>query len=705
MVVLCPATGLRAQTWNDARVRDLVELATQRRVQQLADTGLMDYQAAAHGYLTFLAQVGEGYPDPPKIIKTDELALQVYWRSPGLSKQVIVGHRDTTLLPTDIQYHRDHLGIVQNNFPETIRLGDGDEVRDVPHPLSIRGLATYDFAITDSLRLSIPGRTIDVYEVKVRPKDDQHPAVIGALYIDRDGGQVVRMALSFTRASFLDDNLEDVSIVLENGLFGTRFWLPRRQEIEIRRTGTWLDYPVRAIIRGRWEIGDYHLNLGLLPQSFGPQEIIAAPPAVLRLYPWKGGILDSLPPDVVAVQDADVQRVQDEARALVREQALERGEATRVSAHGVSDFVAVNRVQGLVVGGGLTQRLTGDFLAAGRVQYGLDERMIRGDLSVGWQRGDGLALRAFARHELADALLEPERSGVFNSLAAQEFGSDATEPYDVRAVGLELLLPLAGMRWTFTADAEHESSVEVHASPAQGSYAPTIDVAPITGPRFELRVERPSTTVWLGVRVRASLDGELTVRENSDASCARSANPGLFCPTPQHVPARAAFLAELQRPLGAGQLMSRTAAAITNLGQDFRASQDMVYFGGPMTAPGYDLHAFAGSRGFSERLEWETPVPFFAIPVGRFGTAPRQATLAPFVNLVGIEPLNAGMFTCNGLCSDVQSASRVPRLFPSAGLGFLTFFDILRFDVARGFGSGGRWTFSVDVIRDFWGIL
>src|SRR5215207_2654187 len=90
------------QTWNDARTRALVERATARRAAQLADTALVDYQATAHGYLTFLAQVGEGFTEPPKIVKADELALEVYWRSPDLSKQRIVGRRDTLLLPTDI---------------------------------------------------------------------------------------------------------------------------------------------------------------------------------------------------------------------------------------------------------------------------------------------------------------------------------------------------------------------------------------------------------------------------------------------------------------------------------------------------------------------------------------------------------------------------------------------------------------------------
>src|SRR5262249_41502745 len=171
-------------------------------------------------------------------------------------------------------------------------------------------------------------RTVNVYEVKVRPKDDRQPRVIGAVYIDRSAGQVVRMAFSFTRAAFKDPLLEDLSIVLENGLVGTRFWLPRRQEIEIRRTGTWLDYPVRGIIRGRWEISNYDINPHISPAIFSGPEIVQVPPPQLQRYPWTSKrVLDSLPPDVRAVTDADVRRVQAEARALVRSQALQRSRA------------------------------------------------------------------------------------------------------------------------------------------------------------------------------------------------------------------------------------------------------------------------------------------------------------------------------------------------------------------------------------------
>src|SRR3954470_1955980 len=191
IVALAPRVAGGPQ-WKESPHPAPVERATARRAEQLADTGLRDYKAVAHGYVTFLAQLGEGLREPPKVVKADELVNEVYWRAPNLSKQIIVGRRDTTLLPTDIAYHRDHLGIVQNNFPAIIRLGDGDEVRDVPHPLSAHGIGDYDFALADSLRIQIPGRAINVYEVKVRPKDDRQPRIIGAIYIDRDNAQVVR---------------------------------------------------------------------------------------------------------------------------------------------------------------------------------------------------------------------------------------------------------------------------------------------------------------------------------------------------------------------------------------------------------------------------------------------------------------------------------------------------------------------------------
>src|SRR5437762_11208243 len=395
LVMIIVASRLRAQqTWNDPRSRSLVERATERRASQLADTALVDYRATAHGYVTFLAQFGEGFPEPPKIVKADELGLEVYWRAPDLSKQRIVGRRDTLLLPTDINYHRDHLGIVQNNFRNIIRIGEGDEVRDVPHPLSPVGLQVYDFAIHDSLQIRLADRVLDVYEVRVRPKDDRQPRTVGAVYIDRESGEVVRMAFSFTRAALMDKDLEDVSVVLENALIEGRFWLPRRQEIEIRRTGSWLDYPARGIIRGRWEICCYEVNRGTPASFFGGPEIVLAPPAdrATNPFPFVGRVLDSLPPDVRAVTDEDVKKVQEEARALVRAQALARSRSFAFSARHISDIARFNRVEGLALGSGLLQRIGAGLAVAAAGRYGFSDRELKGRGALEYRTGVGSSL-------------------------------------------------------------------------------------------------------------------------------------------------------------------------------------------------------------------------------------------------------------------------------------------------------------------------
>ena len=126
-------------------------------------------------------------------------------------------------------------------------------------------------------------------------------------------------------------------------------------------------------------------------------------------------------------------------------------------------------------------------------------------------------------------------------------------------------------------------------------------------------------------------------------------------------------------------------------GGDSVPLQHLVFLGGPTSEPGYDFHELVGRGGVSQRIEWRFDAPFFPIPLGRYGTAPGSLTLAPFVTAVWINR-SAGF-----------KAAR-QGWYPSVGLGALTLFDVLRLDVARGFRRG-RWTFSVDIGRDFWSVL
>ena len=696
MLLVSPVHTSRGQTvWNDSTTRALVELATRLRAAQLADTGLTDYKAEAHGYLTFLAQIGQGFVEPPRIVKADELALEVYWRAPNLSKQRIVGRRDTLLLPTDIAYHRDHLGIVQNNFPAIIRLGDGDEVRDVPHPLSRDGLALYDFAIADSLRILLPGREVNVYEVRVRPKDDRQPRVVGAVYIDREAGQVVRMALSFTRAALLDTQLEDVSIVLENRLVEGRFWLPSRQEIEIRRTGTWLDYPVRGIIRGRWEIGDYAINQGLSYGLFGGVEIVQAPLAEQQRHVWSTPrVLDSLPPDVRVTTDADVRRVQEEARALVRARALQRTRTVALSARGISDFVRFDRVEGLALGGGLTQRLGAGLSVGGNVRYGMDDGRTKWLARLGWQSGSGTSVRLFGQYDFREIGEEPERSRAVNSLAAQEFASDYTDPYEIQSLGFAFEhAPVGEPLWRVEAALETMRTLSAHASPVAGRFPGLVDVPPNRYARLSLRRERPTSLWLLGTELRTALEIRTLRADDEPLACDAT---GCF---PRFTTLRGSFIVDLERPFGRQRIVLHSIAGAVGGRDDAIPASELFYFGGPVSAPGYEFHQLVGRAGFSQRLEWRAPVPFVALPLGRFGNVPASATLAPYAQIVAIggAPILASR---NG----IPLPSATPGGYPSVGIGLLTFFDLVRFDVSRGLRQG-RWLFSFDVNPEFWSVL
>ena len=160
-----------AQAWNSDAALALARRAVLRRGGAVADSSLHDYKAQAHGFLFFLGAFGQGLADPPRLVKADQLELEVYWKAPANSKQRVIGWRDQAQLPTDINYHRDHLGIVQNNFGAALRLGEGDEVRDVPHPLSAAGPDIYDFALGDTTTIMLPEREVRVVTLRVRPKE------------------------------------------------------------------------------------------------------------------------------------------------------------------------------------------------------------------------------------------------------------------------------------------------------------------------------------------------------------------------------------------------------------------------------------------------------------------------------------------------------------------------------------------------------
>ena len=480
-VVACTGPALQAQEWNAPAAVALVERAITRRASVQADSGLQAFEARAHGFVFFLGQLGEGLATPPRLIKADELVVEVYWRAPGRSKQRVIGWRDRSDLPTGMQYHRDHLGIVTNGFGDRIRLGEGDEVRDVPHPLSAEGRALYDYALADSLTIELPQRAVHVYEVLVRPRDPAAPRVAGALYLDAGDAELVRFRFKFTRSAYLDPSLEDIAVVLDNGLWEGRHWLPRRQEIEIRRRTEWLDLPVRGIIRGRWEIGDYRFDTTLPEPGFQGPAIVVAPADERAAFVWP----EPLDAAIAGAADASVLSLA-EIHAAVEQVAgravLSALPAARAGAGALSDIVRVNRVEGLAVGGGLVLRPADRSLELRpRVSVGMADRRVKGHLAISRATGGGEWSLAVSR-QVRDVGEEPLASGLVNSLLAQEAGldygdyvlRDAVEAGLDRRVGARTRL-IAGLGIERTRD------LDTVAQPVHGTYR---DNAPLGAGRF-----------------------------------------------------------------------------------------------------------------------------------------------------------------------------------------------------------------------------
>jgi hypothetical protein len=669
-LVAAHAPSLAAQAWNSDEALALVRRAVDRREAAEADSSLASYRTRAHGFVFFLAQVGEGLTEPPRLMKADELNVEVYWQAPNRSKQVILGWRDGAFLPTDIKYHRDHLGIVTNNFGDVIRIGEGDEVKDVVHPLSPRGLDRYDYALGDSLSIrSGQGRTV-VREVQVRPRSFEQPLVVGTMFVDTRTAQLVRFRFSFTPAAYLDRQLEDISIVLENSLYEHRYWLPYRQEVEIRRRSAWLDFPVRGIIRGRWEIDGYDLNVAL------PERVFAGPSI--------GGLMTPRPSDStwgeplsraiagvarpLTEQDMDALRV--EVERIAGSRALGGLSSRRIAAGSVSDLVSVNRVQGLALGAGAVLGIGGRARIRPSIGYGTSDDRVTGGLSA--ELGTGATrFTVGASRRIADLSELPVIAPALNSIVSQESGDDHGDYVLLNAAELGVTHRLSGRTSIgLRLGVEESHSVGVSASPANGTYRPNPPLGSGTRRTARLDLERASG----GVAASRDLQGRLSLEAGEGATAYLRAT------------AEGRWLVSL----GGSALLSRAYLGVGT--QDLPAHRSFVV-GGRGTLVGEPFRAYGGRTAALAHVEWRFEVPVPAIPLGSFTSTGRRMVVAPFVS--------AG-YAARPLTGLPWGSSEGVR--PVAGLALEWFMRLIRVEGGIGLRDG-RFGVTVDVSRDWWGLL
>lgn len=678
LLAFVPGVPLLAQNWNDREVAQIVRRAILAREAAVPDSTLASYQSRAHGFVFYLIQSGPGFPDPPRLAKADELEVQVYWQAPDRSKQRIVAWRSESYLPIEVKYHRDHLGIVTNNFGSRIRIGDGDEVRDAVHPLSVEGLADYDYSISDTLTIRAgPGGPLEVLAVQVRPRNLQRPLVVGTMYLERTSAALVRFEFSFTPAAYRQREIEDISVLLEQSLFEGRWWLPYAQRIEIRRRSARFDFPIRSIIQARWEIGDYDFR--------------AEFPAALREAPEYGGLVAPAPDTgqwATSLRSAsdraepfnrrEFDELKARARSLLALQVLEGLPRGSVGTPALSELARVNRVQGLAVGFALGMRFNGGWETRGSIGYGLSDHRFTASLGAGLTRGVN-TWSVEARRTIRDIGDEPVVSGVVNSFLAQETGIDLGSYLLGEEVGLGYRRRLAP-RWTLDLAARFEqtSSVATTAHPVRREYPPNPELG-----SGSYGLARGALTFG----ARGGLD-------RSDLKATLGVESG-FGETDY---LRLSFRSDGSVPLGGGlgHLRLRTLAGLATPGLPRSRS---FAIGGRGTLPAERFRGYGGRRVATLLLEWRVPVPAPAVGLGPFASTGNRAILAPLF----------GIGWAGGAIEGLPwGSSDGPR--PVAGIAAELLHGLLRFELARPLrqvagGGGTRLRLTVDISPEWWPIL
>ncbi len=686
------ARAARAQEpgWNGARALDLVERARERRRQPMADTALRSYRADVDGYIYFLLD-REGQPEPV-LLRADQVALLLYWGRPNRTKQIIRGMRSEEQFPIkDFRYYLDRYTVIQNGFGDVIRVGEGRDVRNVPHPLSPGADSVYDYRLVDSTTIRLPGQPepIRVYEIQVRPQDFGRPAIIGSLFVERSRSDLVRLAFTFTPSAYIDPRNQRVEIMLENALWEGKYWLPREQRLLVRREIPELDIGLGTVIRAALRVKDYTLNPDLPPDFFtGRPVVLGETPRQLAQYPFEKGLYEGYEDVGLApgtnpgsLDDVDVHAI---AGRILRQRYLGGLSRVRPYAPAVSSILRYDRSEGLVTGAGVS-------VALGRTQlhgYGArawgDEALIA---TIGWRSAPpgvpGWSLDAYRRRPL-DLGLRPGAAGVTATASALATGEDYRDI--ARSTGGTVTRswgqPARG-RLSLAAGAEWQDPYE------QAATTPPLDR---TG-RF-----RPAAPVTPGVRLLLSGDYEreldagpfqLRVHPRIEAG-EWSPDPGRSNAAPEEgafgralVDAEATWRSD--RYSDAVRVRATAAAA-------FGATppQQQWLLGGRNTLPGYDFHAFVGERAIVlDVAGWRTVVPHWlqlrALAAAGWA-GPGSASFAPHLAEEGLEP---------------WTPRATGGIAASVGVGLGSIDGIVRLDYAVPIGAhadgrAGTLIFSVD---------
>ncbi len=658
--------GLDAQSagdWNGTRALELVAQARDLRQATAVDSTLHAYQADARGYVYFFLDRPD--TDERSLVKTDQIALELFWRAPNEAKQRVVGLRDEKQLPTSIKYHLDHLTVVQDDFGDLIRLGDGDEVAAVTHPAAPAAERVYDFRLADSLTVSLPGPNPDirVYELEVRPKNPDAPGVIGTLFLQRGSGAIVRMNFTFTPASYVDGNLDYIRISMDNSVWDGKYWLPYRQEVELRRELPVIDFLAGSVIRGRFEIRNYLFNPPLDDQTFAGGPVSSVPQLVRENFPFETGLYDQLDEQGLETS-TDIESIRRRAVAVSGRRYVSGLKPSRLYVPFVSSIYRYNRAEGSFVGGGVASMLgpAWRLQSNGGYAFGRGEGQVSATLAqVPSSPGPGLR---FGWNEVKDASGRlPGASPSLNSLGGLLAGEDYMDPYFSSSAELKydwLVGSLGTLRLTGILE-RHRSgeNVATERPTGTGKYRSVLPIDEGEGWALEASYARRQD--GRGITTSA----EARVGEFEGQSYA-----SLW------------WESTVVRQLNWSQATIE-GSVLLGLSSETSPVQSLYLMGGRHTLPGYAYRSFIGDQMLLMRIEGSRHI------------------FAPWLSLRAFGVTGKTGFGSRSL-PEGWPAQSTRGFETSAGLGIGLGWDLLHLDAGRGLNEGGEWEFVLSVQRRFW---
>jgi len=644
------------EAWNGSEVLDLIRRARTLRSSTAVDPDFRSYTSDARGYVYFFVDRPDASDNV--LVKVDQVALDLYFVAPNTARQRIVGRRDEKVLPTSIRYHLDHLTVVQDDFGDFIRLGDGDEVEAVAHPLGPLGEEVYDYQLSDSLRISYAGgqEEIRVYEVRVRPKRMEAPGFVGTVLLDRDRAAIVRMNFSFTPVSYADPYLDYIRIATNNSLWMGQWWLPYRQEIEIRRETPFFDFMAGSTIRTTFDVRGYDFNVEVPDHVLRGPPVGAVSPAQRSAFPFERSLFADLDAQGDLTVSPALEDVEHEVREVVEQEVMSGLTPLRLHLAGVSDFARYNRAEGIFTGAGLSWRPTGAVLVRATGGYAFGRDRGSGSLTIQTEASGVRPTIDVYWDRMGDIGGHPGATPLENTISAAAGAKDYLDPFFRRGASLTLRRQPEG-RTSVTGRWEEHISARDAVSGADSEFRPvrSIDEGTLTSLTVSSRFNLPadgtagvSAAVGrLEDRAFASLNGSLTWTV-TDLDTRWSARASV-------------------------------AGGVTNANAP---SQTLFLLGGRQTLLGHDYRAFTGNAYWLGRLEGTVPVR------------------PPFLGLRAFAAVGSTHLSDPSVLPADWVARDSGGLRGTVGLGLSTGWDSTYLDVGRALWGSG-WEMMLSVAPEF----